>query len=56
VLRRDGHRVCLAFDPRRIAPAALNARITARHPVRDLLVEHPPIETVVARLYQGAPA
>jgi ABC-2 type transport system ATP-binding protein len=56
VLRRDGHRVYLAFDPRRIAPAALIARITARHPVRDLLVEHPPIETVVARLYQDLPA
>jgi ABC-2 type transport system ATP-binding protein len=56
VLRRDGHRVCLAFDPRRIEPAALIARITARHPVRDLLVEHPPIETVIARLYQGGAA
>jgi ABC-2 type transport system ATP-binding protein len=55
VLRRDGHRVQLAFDPRRVSPAALIARVTARHPVRDLLVEHPPIETVIARLYQ-APA
>jgi len=52
VLRREGHRVCLAFDPRRVSPSALIARITARHPVRDLLVENPPIETVVARLYQ----
>jgi ABC-2 type transport system ATP-binding protein len=56
VLRRDGHRVCLAFDPQRIEPAALIARITARHPVRDLLVEHPPIETVIARLYQAGAA
>jgi ABC-2 type transport system ATP-binding protein len=56
VLRRDGHRVCLAFDPRRIEPAALIARITERHPVRDLLVEHPPIETVIARLYEGGTA
>jgi ABC-2 type transport system ATP-binding protein len=51
VIRRDGHRVCLAFDPGVIAPAALIARVTARHAIRDLFVENPPIETVVARLY-----
>jgi ABC-2 type transport system ATP-binding protein len=52
VLRRDGQRVCLVFDPRRVSTAALIARLSARHPVRDLLVESPPIEAVVARLYR----
>jgi ABC-2 type transport system ATP-binding protein len=51
VVRREGHRVCLAFDPQRISPAELIARVTARHAVRDLFVENPPIETIVARLY-----
>jgi ABC-2 type transport system ATP-binding protein len=51
VVRRDGHRVCLAFDPQRVSPAELIARVTARHAVRDLFVENPPIETIVARLY-----
>jgi viologen exporter family transport system ATP-binding protein len=51
VVRREAHRVCLAFDPQRVAPAELIARITARHAVRDLFVENPPIETIVARLY-----
>lgn len=51
IIRRDGARVCLAFDPAVIAPAALIARITAAHAVTDLFVEHPPIETVIARLY-----
>jgi ABC-2 type transport system ATP-binding protein len=51
VVRREGHRVCLGFDPQRISPAELIARITARHSVRDLFVENPPIETIVARLY-----
>ncbi len=50
-IRRDGHRVCLAFDPQVIAPAELIARITRQHAVRDLFVENPPIETIVARLY-----
>jgi ABC-type uncharacterized transport system ATPase subunit len=28
------------------------AQITARYQIRDLVVEHPPIEETVARLYQ----
>lgn len=51
VVRRDDHRITLAFDPEQISPAALIARITARHGVRDLLVENPPIEQIIARLY-----
>jgi ABC-2 type transport system ATP-binding protein len=52
VIRRDGQRVCLAFDPQAVSPAELIARITGRHAVRDLFVENPPIETIVARLYR----
>jgi ABC-2 type transport system ATP-binding protein len=51
VVRREGHRVCLGFDPQRVSPAELIARVTARHEVRDLFVENPPIETIIARLY-----
>jgi len=51
VVRREGHRLCLGFDPLEVSPAELIARITARHAVRDLFVENPPIETIVARLY-----
>jgi ABC-2 type transport system ATP-binding protein len=51
VVRREGRRVCLAFDPERVPPAALIARLSQAHAVRDLFVEHPPIETIVARLY-----
>jgi ABC-2 type transport system ATP-binding protein len=54
VVRRDGHRVCLAFDPQAVSPAELIARITRRFPVRDLFVENPPIETIIARLYAAA--
>jgi ABC-2 type transport system ATP-binding protein len=51
VIRRDGHRVCLAFDPQVVAPAELIRRVTGRHAIRDLFVENPPIETIIARLY-----
>ena len=50
-IRRDGHRVCLAFDPETLAPAALIQRLASRHAIRDLFVENPPIEAIVARLY-----
>jgi ABC-2 type transport system ATP-binding protein len=51
LVRREGARVRLAFDPQRVSPAVLIGRITRDHPVRDLFVENPPIETIVARLY-----
>jgi len=51
VIARDGQRVTLRFDPRRTPASELIARVTARHAVRDLFVENPPIEEIVARLY-----
>ena len=54
VIAEDDHRVTLRFDPQRIAPAKLIARIADRYDVRDLFVENPPIEEIVAKLYRGA--
>jgi ABC-2 type transport system ATP-binding protein len=54
LVRRDG--LELAFDPARVSPAELIARVTSRHSVRDLFVENPPIEEIVAELYHGAAA
>jgi ABC-2 type transport system ATP-binding protein len=51
VVRREGHRVCLAFDPQRVSPAELIQRVIRTHAIRDLFVENPPIETIIARLY-----
>ncbi len=52
LIERDGHRVHLAFDPAEVSPAELIARVTARHVVRDLFVVNPPIEEIIAELYQ----
>ncbi|HOG45561.1 MAG TPA: ABC transporter ATP-binding protein [Anaerolineae bacterium] len=52
VVRRDHARLYLRFDPERIAAAELIARITARYAIRDLYVENPPIEEIIARLYE----
>ena len=51
VTHRDGPRVHLSFDPARVSAADLISRVTAAHPVRDLFVENPPIEEIVARIY-----
>jgi ABC-2 type transport system ATP-binding protein len=54
VIRQEGHRVCLAFDPQRVSTADLIQRVTRAHAIRDLFVENPPIESIVARLYEGS--
>jgi ABC-2 type transport system ATP-binding protein len=56
VIGREGARVQLAFDPARVSTTELISRVTARHAVRDLFVENPPIEEVIARLYDHEPA
>ena len=56
LLNREAGRITLSFDPRKIATADLIARLTARNAVRDLFVQNPPIEEIIARLYQGAMA
>ena len=47
----SGLRARIAFDAGILAPATLIARVTAGFEVRDLFVEHPPIERTVAELY-----
>jgi ABC-2 type transport system ATP-binding protein len=54
VVSRQGRRVTLRFDPQRVSPADLIARIVAAHEVQDLFVQDPPIEEIVARLYAEA--
>lgn len=56
LIQQDGHRVYLRYDPAKIATAKLIARITRQHAIRDLTVENPPIEEIVARLYREADA
>jgi len=56
VIRRDGRRLYLRFDPERIPAAQLIARLTSRYAIQDLYVENPPIEEIIARLYRGLPA
>jgi ABC-2 type transport system ATP-binding protein len=54
LVSQTGARLCVAFDPRQVSPAELIGRYTRRFAVRDLFVENPPIEVLVARLYAEA--
>jgi ABC-2 type transport system ATP-binding protein len=53
LIARQGERLTFEFDPTRVPVANLIEELTARYPVRDLLVENPPIEEIIARLYAG---
>jgi ABC-2 type transport system ATP-binding protein len=52
VVSRDGHRIILRFYPDKTPAADLIRRVTEKHAVRDLFVENPPIEEIIARLYE----
>lgn len=51
LLESSGTRSVLAFDAGQLPAHVLVARLSERYPVHDLLVEHPPIEEVVAAHY-----
>ncbi len=52
VVARTGTRIELRFDPDEVSATELISRLTARYAVRDLFVENPPIEEVIARMYE----
>lgn len=51
VIDRKGRRVVLKFDPEQTPAADLISRIAANYEIRDLFVENPPIEEIIARIY-----
>jgi ABC-2 type transport system ATP-binding protein len=51
LVKREGNRVTLAFDPRKVATADLIAQFSAAHRIQDLFVHDPPIEQIIAQLY-----
>jgi len=51
IIQYEGHRVIYGFDPATLSAAELIATVSARTTVRDIFVENPPIEQIIARLY-----
>jgi ABC-2 type transport system ATP-binding protein len=54
IIEREGHRVVMKFDPETTPPAELISRIAANYEIRDLFVENPPIEEIIAKIYGSA--
>ncbi len=52
VVSRLGREYHLAFDPQVTAPTNLISRIANQYEINDLLVENPPIEELIAELYE----
>jgi ABC-2 type transport system ATP-binding protein len=52
VISREKHRVVIQFNPERVTAAALISRVAEHHKIRDLFVENPPIEEIIAQLYE----
>jgi ABC-2 type transport system ATP-binding protein len=51
LVRREGRRLQLSFDARTLATTEAIARVAALVPIRDLFVENPPVEELIARVY-----
>lgn len=51
VIERNGRRVTLKFDPEHTPAAELISRIASNYEIRDLFVENPPIEEIIAKIY-----
>ncbi len=53
IISRSDNVVHVGFDPEVISSTALISRIVEKYHVKDLLVENPPIEELIAQLYEG---
>ena len=52
LIKQEGHRVWLSFNPLTTSTPELIARVASRHAIGDLYVENPPIEEIIASLYR----
>lgn len=53
-VRQEGHRAWLKFNPSEIKPPELISRVLATHSIRDLYIENPSIESIIAELYRSS--
>lgn len=53
LIKREGHRLTFSFDPTKTAAPELISRLIAHHAIRDLYVDNPPIEEIIANFYRN---
>ena len=54
LISADGTTLHLGFRPEEITTAELIRQLAESYPVKDILVENPPIEELIAQLYAGS--
>lgn len=52
LIKKEGHRVWLSFNPDIVETPKLISRIVSKHAIRDLYVENPSIEEIIAKFYR----
>ncbi|NLA57831.1 MAG: ATP-binding cassette domain-containing protein [Firmicutes bacterium] len=51
LIKLEGRQAHFSFEPDEVTPVELLTQLSARFAVRDVLIEDPPIEEVISRLY-----
>jgi ABC-2 type transport system ATP-binding protein len=51
-IKREGHRIWLSYNPLMTSTPTLISQITSTHAIKDLFIQNPPIEEIVAKMYR----
>ncbi len=51
LVKREKNRLIIDFDPDIITPADLITILSTKYKIKDILIENPPIEEIIAKLY-----
>lgn len=54
LIKREGHRIWLSYNPNGTFTTDLIRQITSTYAIKDLFIENPPIEEIIAKLYRKA--
>lgn len=52
LIKKNGCKAWLSFDPNKVIVAKLIARLAAKHEITDLFVQNQPIEEIIAQFYK----
>lgn len=51
LIREEKNKLIIDFDPEIITPAELISTLSTKYKIEDILIENPPIEEIIAKLY-----
>jgi ABC-2 type transport system ATP-binding protein len=52
IVEKNGHRIRLSYDPKIITTKELIGNIMEQYDIMDISIENPPIEKLIAKLYE----